>query len=264
MKHIYIILFSVLVLLLSCKNRDKNKLNPTSANIDPPDTTLIKKGEPSNYMIDSTSSIEGESVFLSCETYPEFPGGEKALFEYINTNTRYLQSAVNDSIEGRVILKFVIKANGETRDIQVLRSLRYDLDNECIRVIKEMPIWKPARQNGVPVPIWYVIPFHFWLKNNGNLGMIHILPSDNPVIQTLNAKLYPNPASDFINIKLESLPQNLEFNLISLNGQIVKHGYINEIDQRIDLPNLTNGLYILTLKSNILKLSKSYKFTIQN
>lgn len=251
-------------MLLSCKNRDKNKLNPTSANIDPPDTTLIKKGDPSKYIIDSTSSVDGELVYLYCETYPEFPGGEKALFEYINTKTRYLQSAVDDSIEGRVILKFVIKANGETRDIQVLRSLRYDLDDECIRVIKEMPTWKPARQNGVPVPIWYVIPFHFSLKNDGNLGMIHILPSDNSVIQTINAKLYPNPASDFINIKLESLPQNLEFNLISLNGQIIKQGDINEIDQRIDLPNLTNGFYIMTLKSSSLKLSKSYKFMIQN
>ena len=94
--------------------------------------------------------------------------------------------------------------------------------------------------------------------------MIHILPSDNPIISTINAKIYPNPAHDFINIKLESLPQNLEFNLISLNGQIIKHGDINETDQRIDIPNLTNGLYILTLKSNSLKLIKSYKFTIQN
>ena len=166
MKQQIIIFFSVIVILLSCKNRDNNKLNPTIANIDPPDTSLVKNGEPSNYFIDSTTNVDGESVFLSCETYPEFPGGEKALIEYINKNTRYPQSAINDSIEGRVVLKFVIKANGETRDIQILRSLSYDLDNECIRVIKEMPIWKPARQNGVAVPIWYVIPFHFALKNN--------------------------------------------------------------------------------------------------
>jgi TonB family protein len=251
-------------MLLSCKNRDTNKLRPTSANIDPPDTTLLKNEEPSNYIIDSTANIDGESVYLYCETYPEFPGGEKALIEYINKNTRYLQSAINDSIEGRVILRFVIRANGETTNVQIVTSLSYDLDNECIRVIKEMPIWKPARQNGVPVPIWYVIPFHFALKNNGNLGMIHILPSDNAINSTINAKIYPNPASDFINIKLESLPQNLEFNLVSLNGQIIKQGDINEIDQRIDLPNLTNGFYIMTLKSNSLKLSKSYKFIVQN
>lgn len=239
-------------------------MNPSSANIDPPDTSLLKKGEPSNYIIEPTENLDGESVYLYCESMPEFPGGETALFEYINKNTKYAESAVNDSIEGRVILKFVIKANGETRDIQILRSLSYDLDNECIRVIKEMPIWKPARQNGIPVPIWYVIPFQFSLKNNGNLGFIHILPSENSIIQTINAKIYPNPARDFINIKLESLPQNLEFNLISLNGQIIKQGDINEINQRIDLPNLTNGLYIMTLKSSSLKLSKSFKFMIQN
>ena len=118
-----IIIFTLgLFLVLSCKSRKEKNLNSTSDSIIPVDTSLVMVDEPRNNIIDSTIKVDGDMVFWSCEIMPEFPGGEKALIEYINNNTRYPQSAVNDSTEGRVILKFVIKANGETREIQILRS----------------------------------------------------------------------------------------------------------------------------------------------
>jgi len=75
---------------------------------------------------------------------PEFPGGEKALNEYVMNNTTYPQSAIDDKIEGRVFIRFNIDTDGSPTDIQVFIGLRSDLNDECVRVVKEMPKWKPG------------------------------------------------------------------------------------------------------------------------
>ncbi|MGB8491063.1 MAG: TonB family protein [Bacteroidales bacterium] len=118
------------------------------------------------------------------EDYPAFPGGDNALIIYVKENTRYPQSAIKDSIEGRVILGFAIDVDGSTSDIKALRGVRKDLDEECIRVVKEMPKWKPGRtikksNKGwywTTVKFWYSIPFTFSLSNYDNKKKIIITP----------------------------------------------------------------------------------------
>jgi len=93
-----------------------------------------------------------EPFLIILEEMPIFPGGEKALLQYISNNTNYPQSAIQDSIEGKVFLKFVVKADGSVNNVEVIKSVRYDLDNECIRVIKMLPRFQPGKMQGKPVP----------------------------------------------------------------------------------------------------------------
>ncbi len=75
---------------------------------------------------------------------PEFPGGKDSLTTYVVNHTVYPESAIKDKIEGRVFMRFAIEPDGSTSDIKVFIGVRSDLDNECIKTIREMPKWKPG------------------------------------------------------------------------------------------------------------------------
>ena len=104
--------------------------------------------------------------FISVEEMPEFPGGEPALFKFIGENLKYPSDAQINNVEGKVILKFVVNTNGLADRVEVLRSVDPSLDNEAMRVIKSLPKFKPGKQSGVAVPVWFIIPVTFKLENN--------------------------------------------------------------------------------------------------
>jgi len=229
--------------LVSCKH-SKNDAN--SNEIIPIDTNLIKSSS-----IEFTKGIQDSTgVFLCYEEMPVFPGGEKALIKFIKSNTIYPPSAIRDSLEGRVILKFVIKTNGSVDNVMVIRGIRYDLDNECIRVTKMLPRFKPGKAMGKTVPVWYVIPFRFILKRNEDTDGIIIFPQEQQRTSTIKVKLYPNPAKDFLTVELAELPDNAEYNIVSVNGQLLKNGMLQDYTQRLEIIDLEEGLYVFTLKAN--------------
>lgn len=103
-------------------------------------------------------------VHFSVEIMPEFPGGEKALLKWIAEHVSYPTSAAERNIEGRVSCAFVINTDGSISDIQILRSVDPSLDREAIRVLKEMPNWKPGMQQGRAVRVKYNVPVRFKLQ----------------------------------------------------------------------------------------------------
>lgn len=95
------------------------------------------------------------------EQKPEFPGGEAAMYRWLSENTVYPANAVNDSVEGRVVVEFEITTEGRTENARVLRGRHPDLDKEALRVVSAMPLWKPGRNNGYPVNVTYTLPVTF-------------------------------------------------------------------------------------------------------
>lgn len=82
---------------------------------------------------------------------PEFPGGTKALNEYIAKNRKYPQAAKDNGIEGVVGVAFTVKADGTIGNIKIKRMVDPDLEAESIRLVKSMPKWTPADKDGVPM-----------------------------------------------------------------------------------------------------------------
>lgn len=80
-----------------------------------------------------------------------FPGGEKAMAEYIETNRKYPQTAKNYGIEGVVDVKFLVKTDGRLEQLSIVRLVDPDLEAEAIRLVKEMPAWQPATVGGNPI-----------------------------------------------------------------------------------------------------------------
>ena len=98
------------------------------------------------------------------EESPEYPGGMKELLKYMKENLQYPEEAIEKGIEGRVICQFTVKTDGSIDNIVVLKSIHKSLDEEAIRLIKNMPKWKPGRNyKGEVQDCKYTIPVTFKL-----------------------------------------------------------------------------------------------------
>ena len=173
------VLFLFLIVVFSCKNVSTNK-KPADIGTSVNDTASVV-GESDNYILDETSSQDNGPVYMYCEKMPEFPGGEKAFYDYMKTSIVYPVAAVSDKKEGRVVLKFIITEKGQKSNIKIIRSIRPDIDNECINAINAMPAWEPGLINGKPVSVSFNITIRFLLENTGNLNGIFILPSKKSI-----------------------------------------------------------------------------------
>ena len=102
-------------------------------------------------------------VFVIVEEMPEFPGGTEALFKFIYDNIQYPQIALENSIEGNVIVRFCVNYKGAIEQVSIIRGIDPSLDTEAIRLINTLPAWKPGRQAGNPVNVWYTLRVQFQL-----------------------------------------------------------------------------------------------------
>lgn len=103
-------------------------------------------------------------VFVVVEEMPSFPGGDTELMKFIYANIQYPEIAKENNIQGRVILRFCVTYKGGVDQVTVLKGVDPSLDNEAVRVIKMLPPWKPGKQGGKPVNVWYSVPVTFQLK----------------------------------------------------------------------------------------------------
>jgi periplasmic protein TonB len=106
-----------------------------------------------------------ETPFLVVEENPMFPGGESELYKYISEHLNYPEVAQENNIQGKVIIKFCVTAKGGVSQISILKGVDPELDAEAIRVVKTLPAFKPGRQGGIPVPVWYIMPIKFQILN---------------------------------------------------------------------------------------------------
>lgn len=133
-------------------------------------------------------SIDHEQVFIEHEEAPEFPGGTQALNEYIKSNKLYPQEAMDRGIEGRVIAQFVVDSMGNVCEERVVRSVDTQLDGEAIRLIRNMPRWKPGKQWGRPVRVRYTIPITFTLPDSATKKVIESPKPKGPTIDEADKK----------------------------------------------------------------------------
>ena len=99
--------------------------------------------------------------FVVVEEPVEFPGGNAVLLDLIAKNIVYPREALDNNIQGRVILKFVVQSDGSVGRIEILKGVDPLLDQEAVRVVGTLPKFKPGKQNGVPVPVWFMVPVTF-------------------------------------------------------------------------------------------------------
>ncbi|MEM6264535.1 MAG: TonB family protein [Bacteroidota bacterium] len=104
-----------------------------------------------------------EEVFDFVAYMPEFPGGSTELLKFLTREIVYPSRAKEFGVQGVVVIKFVVQADGEITKVGIIQGLHPDCDNEAIRAIRRMPKWIPGRNGEFPVPVRVVMPVHFKL-----------------------------------------------------------------------------------------------------
>ncbi|MCK7535956.1 MAG: energy transducer TonB [Marinilabiliales bacterium] len=102
-----------------------------------------------------------EEVFVVVEEMPQFPGGEEAMIYWITRNVKYPEKAAEEKVYGVVQVSFVVTRTGKVSDVKIKKGVHPLLDAEAVRVVGEMPDWKPGSQKGKAVDVGYVIPVSF-------------------------------------------------------------------------------------------------------
>jgi TonB family protein len=111
-----------------------------------------------------TNTEENVTPFVVVEEMPMFPGGDKELLNYIGETTRYPEIAKANNIQGKVVIRFCVTATGGVSQISVLKGVSPELDEESMRVVSTLPAFRPGKQGGKPVPVWYMVPITFTLN----------------------------------------------------------------------------------------------------
>ncbi len=110
--------------------------------------------------------VEDDQPFLRAETMPSFQGGDLNTFrKWVQDNVRFPQIALENGIQGRVTLTFVIEKDGRLTNIQVLQTPDRSLSEEAIRVLSKSPKWSPGKQRNQTVRVKYTLPVDFRVAN---------------------------------------------------------------------------------------------------
>ena len=110
---------------------------------------------------DEVVSVWQDEFFKVVEDMPQFTDGN--IFDYLAQHVRYPEEAEKNGIGGMVYVQFVIDTTGKVVEPKVIKSVSPELDAEALRVVSEMPAWKPGMQRGKPVRVSFTLPVIFKL-----------------------------------------------------------------------------------------------------
>jgi len=127
--------------------------------------TMNEKGCKSQYYNENGKKDKHpEQTFAPYLTMPDFPGGNKKLFEYLKENVKYPDAARANGIQGKVIVQFTVDKDGAIGDVTIaLPAGDPTLNREAVRVVNAMPRWTPGTKRGKPVRVRFTLPVKFML-----------------------------------------------------------------------------------------------------
>jgi len=168
--------------------------------------------------IDSKNTkIEVSDIFTKVEVMPEFPGGVDKLMDYIMKNLRYPLEAKVKGVEGRVIIKFVVDKEGKVTSPEVIRGLDESCNNEALRVVREMPDWKPGLQDGKKVPVFFTLPITYKLSKD---------EQKQPSLIIVNDKVFEGTMNDIKPDNIQSITVLKDSAAIKVYGEKGQNGVI--------------------------------------
>ncbi|MDE6267478.1 MAG: TonB family protein [Muribaculaceae bacterium] len=210
-------------------------------------------------------------AFKTAEVMPLFPGGEKEMMFWLSRHIVYPAEAVENDIQGTVVVKFIVEKDGKVTDPSIVRSVDPLLDAEAIRVVSELPDFTPGKNRGKPVAVWYTLPIRFRLQGDAPKATNDSVVVKKSVSLTVNSK--ENGKDSSISISQDSQQmrpqgdsgqsQNISFTIdtdktpsymidgVIVSGaelQAMSAGDIESISLFKDNPDYPNGLIKITTK----------------
>ena len=164
LKLILVIQIIIVALIVFSSSASEQKSTSAKKGVAPPSPPPPPPPPPPPGSDKKSDSGMTDGAYQKVDVMPVFPGGDQALLKYIADSTRYPKDAKTQGIQGKVIVRFMVKADGSVTDVSVLKGVTPSLDQEAIRVVKTLPSFTPGELYGKTVPVWYMIPIQYSLK----------------------------------------------------------------------------------------------------
>jgi len=132
-----------------------------SAEANPTDTVPVYVYVP---VSKEEENLPEDEIFIVVESMPEFPGGDAALYAFLENNMKYPEMAKEVGISGKVYITFVVEKDGSITNVRLLRGIGGGCDEEAMRVVQSMPVWTPGKQRNIPVRVQYNFGVKFTLS----------------------------------------------------------------------------------------------------
>lgn len=139
------------------------KMADVGVNIEKPTQDTLN---PIKNNVEKIGTTEDDDLIFGAiqREYPEFPGGEEAMYEFLANNIRYPQAARDSNIQGKVYVQFVVDKDGTITDTKVVRDIGGGCGDEVLRVMSMMPKWKHGTEFGKAVRFQMSLPITFQLE----------------------------------------------------------------------------------------------------
>ncbi len=156
---VFSLIFSMVTISCTDKNNIQNEQPEKGTALETPATgTTAPEAEPAQ------ARKESDTIYTMTENMPEFPGGRKALMQYLAQNIKYPEEAKRDSIQGRVFINFIIEKDGSVSNAKVIRGIGHGCDEAALEVVRNMPNWIPGEHDGQKVRVSFNIPIKYTLE----------------------------------------------------------------------------------------------------
>ncbi len=125
-------------------------------------STFSETAEPGRKVLMNQDLIDDdENLVPFADMLPEFPGGPDSLHAYLSRTIQYPQDARDKDISGTVLAEFVVEKDGRVGQVTIKVPLFPSCDEEVVRVLQQMPLWKPATNQGQPIRCFFSVPVTF-------------------------------------------------------------------------------------------------------
>jgi len=212
------------------------------------------------------STVKGTEKSVSAQgaptKLPEYPGGEQELLRYLTNAIHYPAEAMKAGTQGRVVVSFVVAADGSITDVKVMKSVSTALDAEAMRVVREMPRWTPATDaDGNYVACSFALPVQFKTESGQKTKQTEAKPkqiiSDIVVVGygTETLEIRTDSASNHVSIIKGKADKKNASPAYFINGKPFE-GSISDLDKdkiqsitvRKDDPDYPDGIIDIQLK----------------
>jgi TonB family protein len=179
---------------------------------------------------------------------PSFADGQKALLDYLKDSLVYPIDAKQNRIEGIVKVNFIIMSNGEIRNPKVISGLGMGCDEEALRLVKNMPKWKPGKSKGKEVNTNFILPVKFEISDKASFSIKEpaLTAANSQAQEDTTIRIFANHMAEFPagnKAMYIFIANNLNYpkNLFDIAGMVVVK-FIVEKDGSITRPQIAKGI----------------------
>jgi TonB family protein len=257
------------------ENQNIDNIDPetiNSVNILKDASILEKYGNTAKNGVLEIATKSPNETFFIVEEMPEFPGGFNALKEYVASSMQYPAIALENGIIGQVYVNFVVAQDGSVNDAKIARGVDPSLDKEALRIVNNMPKWKPGSQAGKNIRVSYSMPIKFStpvdyhpkskekLRETRNSTTKATYTKSRPdakesksnavldqSAQTFQLIIVPNPTKDKATITLAGSDSNkkLDVTIYDTDGKLIKKESKNRPSFSLSFASYVSGTYLI-------------------